>query len=228
MHKFPIYFCYVQTPPAFLSDKCLNTEKDLTSYTEVQCLDMTALDELTRLPCHKEVSKEQFRVDKWLGHYEVGQLAFNSRDLLYDSQDWDWIVIQDRVYNVTNYVRNLRDTNSGKITKDPSEIDGAYLSSSLHALIVNKLNQDATDLYSRLYENDDYLDCMDELFYVGVVDARGNDACRALNLTMSIMLVFVASMLVLQCFCSLLYLARPHRSYTAQDGNSLVMIMVPW
>ena len=228
MHKFPIYFCYVQTPPAFLPDKCLNTEKDLTNYTEVQCLDMTALDELIRLPCHKEVSKEQFRVDNWLGHYEVGQLAFNSRDLLYDSQDWDWIVIQDRVYNVTNYVRNLRDTNTGKITNDPSEIDGAYLSSSLHALIVNKLNQDATDLYSRLYENDDYLDCMDELFYVGVVDAQGNDACRALNLTTYVMLVFVASMLAIQCLCSLLYLARPHRSYTAQDGNSLVMIMVPW
>ena len=206
-------------------------EKDLSNYTEAQCLDMTDLDELLRLPCHKEVSKKKFRVDKWLGEYgdyEVGQLAFNSGDLLYDSNDWDWVVIQDRVYNVTNYVRGLRDANSGKITKDPSESDGAYLSSSLHALIVNKLNQDATDLYSRLYENDDYLDCMDQLFYVGVVDNRGNDACRALNLTMYAMLVFVASMLVLQCLCSLLYLARPHRSYTTQDGTSPVMIMVPW
>ena len=189
---------------------------------------MTDLDELLRLPCHKEVSEKKFRVDKWLGEYEVGQLAFNSRDLLFDSRDWDWIVIQDRVYNVTNYVRSLRDENSGKITKDPSESDGAFLASSLHALIVNKLNQDATDLYSRLYENDDYLDCMDQLFYIGVVDNRGNDACRALNLTMYIMLVSVASMIVLQCLCSLLYLARPHRSYTAQDGTSPVMIMVPW
>jgi len=206
-------------------------EKDLSNYTEAQCLDMTDLDELLRLPCHKEVSKKEFRVDKWLGEYgdyEVGQLAFNGRDLLYDSNDWDWVVIQDRVYNVTNYVRGLRDENSGKITKDPSEIDDAYLSSSLHALIVNKLNQDATDLYSRLYENDDYLDCMNQLFYVGVVDNSGNDACQVLNLAMSVMLAFVVLMLVLQCLCSLLYLARPHRSYTPQDGTSPVMIMVPW
>jgi len=69
---------------------------------------------------------------------------------------------------------------------------------------------------------------MDELFYVGLLDTRGNDACRALNMTMYIMLIFVASLLVLQLVCSLFYLARPHRSFTAKDEESPVMIMVPW
>jgi chitin synthase len=219
---------FPRTPAADLPSKCLNTEKDLENFSQYQCVDMTDLDELLGLPCHKDVSKARLGVDKWFRDYKVGQLAFSGSSLQNDSNDWDWIVIQDRVYNVTNYVDGLRDENSGKVVKDPSESDNAYLSPSLHSLIVNKLNQDASEIYEKLYENDDYLDCLNDLFYVGVVDARGNDACRALNLTMYIMLVFVASMLCVQCLCSLLYLARPHRSFTAKDGESPVMVVVPW
>ena len=189
---------------------------------------MTDLDKLLGLPCHKDVSKARLGVDKWFGDYNVGQLAFSGSTLQNDSNDWDWIVIQDQVYNVTNYVDGLRDENSGKVVKDPSESDNAYLSPSLHSLIVNKLNQDASEIYEKLYENDDYLDCLNNLFYVGVVDTRSNAACQALNMTMYIMLFFVASLLLVQCICSLFYLARPHRSFTAKDGESPVMIMVPW
>ena len=219
---------FPRMPAASLPDKCINTDKDLENFSQYQCVDMTDLDKLLGLPCHKDVSKARLGVDKWFGDYNVGQLAFSGSTLQNDSNDWDWIVIQDQVYNVTNYVDGLRDENSGKVVKDPSESDNAYLSPSLHSLIVNKLNQDASEIYEKLYENDDYLDCLNNLFYVGVVDARSNAACQALNMSMYIMLFFVASLLVLQCFCSLLYLARPHRSFTAKDGESPVMIMVPW
>ena len=219
---------FPRTPPADLPNKCLNTDKDLENFSQYQCVDMTELDELLGLPCHKDVSKARRGVDKWFGDYKVGQLAFSGSTLQNDSNDWDWIVIQDRVYNVTSYVDGLRDENSGKVIKDPTESDNAYLSPSLHSMIVNKLNEDASEIYSKLYENDDYLDCMDQLFYVGVVDTRSNAACQTLNMAMYVMLVFVAALLVLQCICSLLYLARPHRSFTSKDGESPVMIMVPW
>ena len=95
---------FPRMPAADLPDKCLNTDKDLENFSQYQCVDMTDLDKLLGLPCHKDVSKARLGVDKWFGDYKVGQLAFSGSTLQNDSNDWDWIVIQDRVYNVSSRI----------------------------------------------------------------------------------------------------------------------------
>ena len=210
---------FPRIPPADLPNKCLNTDKDMDNFSQMQCVDMTELDKLLQLPCHKDVSKARLGVDKWLGDYRVGKLAYHGPSLSNGGEgNFDFVVIRDKVYNVTNYVNDLKDENSGKIIKDPDESDYAYLTPSLHSLIVNKLNEDATDVYEKLYATDDYIDCLDELFYVGVIDTRDNPACRALNIIMYAMLIFVAALLVLQCLCSLT-VPSPRSSFLHQQGR---------
>ena len=48
----------------------------------------------------------------------------------------------------------------------------AYLEQKMNNLIINKLNEDATELFVSLFPDDKLLGCMDELFYVGIIDTR--------------------------------------------------------
>lgn len=198
----------------------------MSNFSKWQCNDFTDLDKLLELPCHKNVVKSRGGVDKYLGEHKFGTLAWAESTLINDSPDWDWIVIRDRVYNITNYISALRDAGSGKVEKDPDESKAAYLMPSLHSLIVNKINQDATEVYDKLFATDEYIDCMESQFFAGIVDTRSSPACNALNISMYALLIFIASILVLQCLCSLLYIARPHRTFSVKDGKSHVMIMV--
>ena len=132
---------FPRLPPARLPEKCLNSEKDLSDYSSYRCEDMTELDELVGLPCHRDQSKSRLGIDRWLGDYKIGSLAFSGSSLINGGEDFDWIVIRDRVYNVTKYIGGFRDEDSGKIAKDSSETESAYLAGSLHSLIVNKLNE---------------------------------------------------------------------------------------
>lgn len=87
--------------------------------------------------------------------------------------------------------------------------------------------QDATEVYAELFGHDDYIDCLEELFYVGVIDTRYNQTCHALNILMYVVLVIVAVTLVMQCLCSLLYLARPFHPFVEADEEARVIVMVP-
>ena len=82
-------------------------------------------------------------------------------------------------------------------------------------------------MYDQLYANDDYIYCLDKLFYAGVVDTRSDPVCHSLNIGMYVLIFFVALILVLQCLCSLLYLARPAHAFTKEDSLAKVMVMVP-
>eukprot|EP00957_Ditylum_brightwellii_P000618 48275-Ditylum_brightwellii.AAC.1 len=90
-------------------------------------------------------------------------------------------------------------------------------------MIINKVNEDATELYDELFANDEALSCLDELFYVGIIDERFSPVCHGLNIFMFAALIFVALILLTQCLCSLIYVARSHRTFTRDDGEVPVM-----
>jgi chitin synthase len=48
--------------------------------------------------------------------------------------------------------------------------ENAYLNEDLTSLIVNKRGEDATAVYEALYNDDVALSCLDDLFYIGVMD----------------------------------------------------------
>ena len=55
---------------------------------------------------------------------------------------------------------------------------------TLNNLIIDKLNEDATELFVSVYPDDWILGCMDELFYVGIIDTRFDGVCFVLNIIM--------------------------------------------
>lgn len=213
---------FARIPPADLPPFCLNPEKDLAPHSSVVCTDFTAVDELVGLPCHDFATGPNGAWD-FLKDYEHGVLAFSYDDLKNDP-NLDFIIIHNRVYNVTNYVNAIKNDESNLIEEDH---EYAYLEEQLNSIVINKLNEDATEVYDMLFGKVDPRYCLDDLFYVGVIDDRSDPVCHALNIIMFSVLIFVAFILVLQCLCSLLYLARSNRTFTKKDGEAPVMVMVP-
>ena len=76
-------------------------------------------------------------------------------------------MIYNRIYNVTKYVSGLKNETTGSIEENSKN---AYLNEDLNSLIINARGQDATEVYEALYNDDVALSCMDDLFYVGVMD----------------------------------------------------------
>lgn len=157
---------FPRRPAGRLPSVCTDREKDLPR--DPSCDEFTALDVLVGLQCHTTMVGFG-GVDEKMGGYERGVLAHRPRDLEADPFTKDWIVVYGRVYNVTSYVESIRDEVTGKIDV---ESENAYLSEDLNSLIVNKMGQDATMVYEALYDDDVALSCLDDLFYVGVLDEK--------------------------------------------------------
>merc|ERR1711966_544848 len=109
---------------------------------------------------------------------------------------------------------------------DPDS-DNAYLSDDLNKLLINTRGEDATAIYEALYDDDVALSCLDDRFYVGVLDEPDNILCRALNIAMYTVMIMIAAVLGIQCICSLIYLVRLQRTITRDDTRAKIIVMVP-
>jgi chitin synthase len=158
-----------------------------------------------------------------MGEFHQGQQAHDEAALT-DSAFTFWVSIHDKVYNVTDYINSIRNEQTKQIEKDHPL---AYLEQKLNNLVINKLNEDATELFVSLFPDNQLLGCMDELFFVGIIDTRFDVVCFVLNIFMYFLLTFVATIMVAQMFCSLMYIAKGTRTYTDEDTQDQVIIMVP-
>lgn len=160
---------FPRRPPGRLPSQCINGEKEELASRDPTCDEFDDVDRLVNLQCH--TSSVGFRgINKALGEYERGVLAHRPSNLEFDVHT-EWLIIYNRVYNVTRYIDSLKDEVTGKI--DP-ESDNAYLNDDLNSLILNKRGQDATAVYEALYDDDVALSCLDDLFYSGVLDEQEN------------------------------------------------------
>jgi chitin synthase len=217
---------FPRIPPVALPDMCKNMAKfeaseELRSPDPV-CKDMTAEDKKNGIPCHTFVTGMNATA-KYMGEFEQGVQA-HAGPTLSESPFTFWVSIHDRVYNVSEYVNSIRNEQTKQIEKDHPM---AYLEPTLNNLVINKLNEDATELFLSVYPDDSVLTCMDELFYVGIIDTRFDVVCFVLNALMIFLLSFVALIMVAQMICSMMYVAKGTRTYTDEDTQDQVIVMVP-
>jgi chitin synthase len=158
---------FPRRPPAELPQRCLNTEKEVKS--GVACDGFDEVDQLVNLQCHTNVVGLG-GLDDYMGEYERGVLTHRLPNLKNDANT-QWIMIYDRIYNVSNYISAFKDAETGEIDEDS---EYAFLHDDLNKMIVNTLGEDATPVYEALYDDDVALSCLDDLFYVGVVDESPN------------------------------------------------------
>ena len=107
----------------------------------------------------------------------------------------------------------------------------AYLNEPLHNLLVNKLNEDASDLFRVVFPNEKHqeamLSCLDELFYHGQIDDRYTETCVRIAMSQYVLVAIFSFLTAVQVICSLAYIARRPPFVKEDDMQAGVMVMVP-
>ena len=206
----------------------LNVWTPDNNFTNPTCHSFSELDILLGVTCHTFAAGTQ-NTSKFIGDYERGLLSHTTVGL--QGSGVDFIILYDRVYDVTNYVKAIRENQEPTTDGDEGmNLDNnplAYLTPTLNKVIMNSLGSDATDLYEALFGSSEYIACLDEMFYTGILDDQFDTFCYTLNIMMYVMLVFVASLMVIQFIASMVYICPRHRTYSEEDVMSIVMVMVP-
>jgi chitin synthase len=228
---------FPRAPPATLPEKCLDMQKvdafqlnvysPENNFTNPTCASFTELDQLLGITCHTFAAGSN-GTQKFLGPYERGILKHTTYAL--QELGVSYITIYDRVYDVTTYVRDIRQNQEPAPSGEEPSLNNnpsAWLTPTLNKVIMNSLNSDATDLYEALFGSTEYIACLEELFYTGLLDDDPNTFCATLNIMMYVMLILVALLMVIQFLASMIYICPRNRTYTEEDVMSPVMIMVP-
>lgn len=187
---------FPRAPLTTLPNFCLNMDKSeyIAQFNQPVC-DLTEEEVLEGAYCHGSVVGVQTSYntfEPWLD----GQVVIPRWELEED-EEMQFVLIDNKIYNVTQYINALRDPQTNRLDKDPNH-PNAYLSESLHLTIVNKVNQDATQVFYDVFENDDYLFCLDELFFEAYLDDRFDPLCQSIGVFMYFFLFFVVGMLTIQ------------------------------
>eukprot|EP00956_Cyclotella_meneghiniana_P008092 scaffold10780_cov78-Cyclotella_meneghiniana.AAC.1 len=228
---------FPRAPPATLPEKCLDMQKvdafqlnvysPENNFTNPTCASFTELDQLLGITCHTFAAGSN-GTQKFLGPYERGILKHTTYAL--QELGVQYITIYDRVYDVSTYVKSVRENQEPAPSGEEPSLNNnpaAWLTPTLNKVIMNSLNSDATDLYEALFGSVEYIACLEELFYSGLLDDNPNTFCATLNIMMYCMLIMVALLMVVQFLASMIYICPRNRTYTEEDVMSPVMVMVP-
>ncbi|GAX11544.1 chitin synthase [Fistulifera solaris] len=216
---------FPRLPAARLPSFCLNFDKGeyFTQHSSPNCTELTDLDIVTDVPCHDSLVGVR-DVRNRMQDYKIGNLVIPGWRLGDDGMQW--IRIGSSIYNVTQYVNGLINNKTQEFDFDEQN-PNAFLSSPLHRLVTIRLNSDVTSIYNQLFSTEDFKLCLDELFYEADYDERYYPACEKIGIMMYTFLFVVAIVLGVQVFCSLVFLFRKPRTFTAKDMEAGVVVMMP-
>ncbi|KAL7552851.1 hypothetical protein ACHAWF_016096 [Thalassiosira exigua] len=227
---------FPRAPPSALPQSCLDREKvdrfgldeysPSNNFTNPICPDLDDIDNLMGVYCHTFAAGRNGTA-KYLGDYERGVLSHTWYQLNEDGLDW--FALYGRVYDVTPYIRSIDDKREWASDGPEVNLDDnpeAYLFPTLNKVILNSLGMDGTKLYEELFGTPEYIDCLEEMFYHGILDDEFDQVCHVLNILMYLMLVFVALLMIIQFLASMIYVCPRHRTYTDEDVMSPVMVMM--
>eukprot|EP00984_Skeletonema_dohrnii_P018612 scaffold8722_cov105-Skeletonema_dohrnii-CCMP3373.AAC.2 len=228
---------FPRSAPVTLPEKCLdmekveayklNVESPVNNFTNPTCQSFTELDELLGITCHTFAAGSN-GVNKFLGDFERAQFRVYTNGL--NSDGLQWFHINNRVYDVTSYIKKINENREPTTDGEDESLDvnpAAYLTPTLNKVIMNSLGGDGTDLYEALFGSPEYVQCLEEMFYHGILDDSTDSFCATLNVMMLSMLCLVAFLMVVQFLASMIYICPRNRTYTEEDVRSPVMIMVP-
>ena len=228
---------FPRSPPVALPQKCLdmvkvdafglNVHGPENNFTNPVCHDFTDLDVLLGITCH-DFAAGSSGVNKFLGDFKRGELSHTTPGL--NDMGIKWFSLYDRVYDVTHYVDATNENQEPVAEGEIANLDNnpqAYLTPTLNKVIMNSLRADATDLYEALFGSEEYIACLEEMFYIGILDDEFDSFCYTLNIMMYCMLIFVAALMIIQFLASMIYICPRNRTYTEEDVRSPVMVMVP-
>jgi chitin synthase len=228
---------FPRSAPVTLPEKCLdmekveayklNVESPVNNFTNPTCQSFTELDELLGITCHTFAAGSN-GVNKFLGDFERAQFRVYTNGL--NSDGLQWFHINNRVYDVTSYIKKINENREPTTDGEDESLDvnpAAYLTPTLNKVIMNSLGGDGTELYEALFGSPEYVQCLEEMFYHGILDDSTDSFCATLNVMMLSMLCLVAFLMVVQFLASMIYICPRNRTYTEEDVRSPVMIMVP-
>lgn len=118
--------------------------------------------------------------------YYRAKLAYTWADLALLNREQHWFVIDNRVYNTTDYYNQ-------QMKLDPD----------FDALVYNRDKTDATYLYYNIFQNKEYKECFDLLFYAGIIDTRNYTRCFVANICLFLVLIAVCLLIVIKFIAAL-------------------------
>eukprot|EP00970_Alexandrium_tamarense_P017272 scaffold8975_cov173-Alexandrium_tamarense.AAC.1 len=157
---------------------------------------------------------------------------FSMQDIWLQSGE-NWVVVHGRIYDVKDLIYRHPGGVDGIVDflgKDASKVfpRSPPIALPRKCLDMEKVDAyNATDLYEALFGSSEYIACLEEMFYTGLLDDEFDTFCYTLNIMMYCMLVFVALLMVIQFLASMIYICPRNRTYTEEDVMSPVMVMVP-
>jgi cytochrome b involved in lipid metabolism len=155
---------FPRIPPAELPNYCLSRLLNETVFDETNVLGLQNVtcgptsDEdqlLYNSPtgaCHMNVIGIE-RMTEYLEEYYEGEVVIPGWDL--QDADWEWLLIDGVIYNVTDYIENLRVEGEFKIDMNYRTNERAYLSEVIHVLVANQRGQDASHIFRKLIATDE-------------------------------------------------------------------------
>lgn len=184
---------------------CLNEMSNfLANNTMQRCESQSVLGDNINFDfrhCHSVTTEDEVVSD-----LKVGELAFSYPDLE-EPDAGQWVIIFDRVYNVTEYISNDQD----------------YLNENLDAIIKNKLKEDATEVYREVYPRNETLGCMEQLFFGGVLDVRFSLECTILNTIILISVIIIIIIMAIKFLTSIITIGN--KGY--RERKKFVIINIP-
>ena len=120
---------FPRAPPVTLPQKCLDAEKveaynlnvegPENDFTNPTCSELSELDVLLGITCHTFAAGSD-GIAKFMGDFEIGTVSHTKSSL--SDAGIQWILIHDRVYDVTAYVRRIKANNGEPLVDgaDPS------------------------------------------------------------------------------------------------------------
>lgn len=121
--------------------------------------------------------------------YKVGRLGWTFGELSSLPTTQHWIVVKNRVYNTTNYYQG----------------GFHFLPAHFNSLIYTRDRSDATALYDYLFQNDDYLSCLDYMFDNGIIDTRSYNLCFWVSNILLGIFCIIAAVVAIKTVTSLPY-----------------------
>lgn len=172
--------------------------------------------------CHSLSPNSTFNIND----YVLGELILTYSELK-EHKNTDWVVLYNRVYNVSDYVLYGHPVYPSKYDHETEPKAMAYyLDERLNTTILSRLGQDATILFEELFpffDREEIIKYLDNLYYSGTIDTRYNPICAAFDIVYLIALGFITGLLILTFLLALCILNKQY----SKGKSKYVIAFVP-